>query len=340
MKVLILGGNGNIGFYTSKLALLKGYDVTIFDMFSSPELEALGAKYIIGNFRDHKEAQEKLKGMSFDVAADFAAYLPEHVEDDFKLFNGRIGHYIFVSSITVYQKPLASYKIREDWPIKNHPLDRYAGNKIKCELYLQEKYREADFPVTIVRPTHTYSERYLVLPVTMWNEPHWTIADRILNGKEIPVHGEGKTLWVVTHSEDFAKGFVGLMGNHQVIGHAFNIATDEVLTWNQIMEGLGYVLGKKPNIAYLPSDYIEKCTGLPGFIYGDKSESTVVDTTKIKTFVPGFQATVRYMDGIERSVAYYRSHPEKCIVSDEYNAKLDKMIADYRTGEWYKIMQQ
>jgi nucleoside-diphosphate-sugar epimerase len=335
LRILMLGGKGNISSSVTHLAARMGHEVTVFSRGPITELEPYGVKHIQGDLRNGEEAKKKLKGRKFDVVADFIAFTKDNVEQDFELFNGNTEHYFFISSITVYQKPLVNYLIREDTPLKS-PFDAYARNKIACECYLQERYREDDFPVTIVRPGHTYGETKLALPITHWFESHWTWADRIIKGREIPLFGEGKTLWVATHSDDFAKGLVGLMGNPRTYGHAFHITSDEVITWNYMMEVLGKILGNKPKIVYLPSDYMEKRTGHIGLIHGDKSESTVFDNSKIKSFVPGFKAEIPYHVGIERSVKWFRSHPEACVIDDRYNALLDKMIADYRSGDWLK----
>lgn len=331
MKVLILGGSGNISASVAKLAAGQGWDVSVFTRGNNKSLEKYGVKYIIGNLDSVEDTKKALKGCEFDVVADFIAFTKDQAERDYALFSGRVGQYIFISSGTVYQKPVVNHVISEHTPLKNN-VDSYAHNKIACENYLMERFRDDDFPVTIVRPSHTYGETKLVLPFTKWEEMHWTWADRILNGKEIVLHAEGKTTWVVTHSDDFAKGFVGIMGNPAAIGHAFHITTDEVRSWNYYMEVLGDALGKKPNIVYLPTPYIEERIGHPGFLYGDKSESTCFDNSKIKSFVPGFYASIPYHVGIRRSVEYYSNKPDARQIDPEYNRTLDKMIEDYRAG--------
>lgn len=329
-KLLVIGGTGNISYSVSKYAAMNGYDVTVFNRGSNRRLEKYGVQYIIGDYFDSEAFQSALAGQQFDIVANFLGFEAKRLKEDVDLFNGHIKQYIFISSVTVYQKPLYYHVITEDTPLKNN-VDEYANKKIECELLLQECYRKLDFPVTILRPGHTYGETKLVLPITMWWESHWTWADRILKGQKIILFNEGKTLWSVMHSDDFAAACVGLMGDIRTFGHAINIASDETASWNYYMEVLGDALGRRPEIIYLPSDYIEERT-VPAIIHGDKSESTIIDTSKLKRFVPGFSCKIPYRIGIEKSIDYFRSHPELMAVDEAYNAKLDKMIEDYQNG--------
>jgi nucleoside-diphosphate-sugar epimerase len=294
------------------------------------EFETLGAKYIICDARNTEDMRNKLSGQYFDVVANFLMSDVESLKNDVEIFHGNVGQYFFTSSWTVYQKPGLNIPITEDTPLKN-PYSPYARNKIACEMYLLDRYREIDFPVVIVRPSHTYGEEKLVVtPLMGWSVPHWTLADRILNKKPIIVHGTGRSLWTVTHSDDYAYAFCGLMGDMRTIGHQFHITNDEVMTLDTVMETYGLVLGVKPEIVHIPVDFIAKMYhGLGDRIIGDMAENGSFDNSKIRRFVPGFWTRVPLRDGLARSIKWYMDHPDQKIISDENNALTDKLIATW-----------
>lgn len=334
MKVLLIGGTGNISSSVTRRCLELGYDVYLLNRGNDREFESLGAEYIICDIRNKEEMEKKVGGIWFDVVANFICFDVETAKRDVELFNGNVGQYFFISSCTVYQKPSLITPITEDTPLKN-PYSAYARGKIACELYLLECYREKDFPVVIVRPSHTYGEKRLVVgPLMGWGVSHWTLVDRILKGKPVIVHGTGRTLWTVTHSDDFAYAFCGLMGNIKSIGHQFHITGDEVMTWNMIMETYGWVLGVKPDIRQIPVDFISKLyPDLKLGIYGDMAENGVFDNSKIKKFVPGFRTRVTLREGLERSVKWYMGHPDQQVVSEENNALTDSLISAWDSLE-------
>ncbi len=330
MDILMIGGTGNISASITRRLLERGDRVWLFNRGNHPEFEALGANLIKGDFNDVEGMKAALAGRKFDSVADFVCFTPEHAMRDWSIFRGNVGQYIFISSCTVYQKPLKTFPIREDTPLKN-PYSAYARNKMASEFALLEKYREEEFPVTIVRPSHTYGETKLVGAVLSWQDAPWTLVDRARRGQEALIHGDGRSLWTLTHSDDFAAGFVGLMGNPATAGHAFHLTSDEVLTWDEIATIFAHACGAEPNIAHVPSEFIEEnWPKFKGSLLGDKAENLVFDNGKMKRFVPGWQCRIPFREGIRRSIAYYEAHPELQVVDDRYSREIDAIIAKYR----------
>ena len=234
--------------------------------------------------------------------------LPADIERDLEFFRGRTRQYIFISSASAYQKPSTDYLITESTPLANPHWD-YSRNKIACEERLLKAYREEGFPGTIVRPSLTYGENLIPLVINSW-ERSYTVVDRMLKGQKVIVPGDGTSLWVITHNSDFAKGFIGLLGNEQSIGHAFHITTDEVLTWDQLYRTVGAAAGVEPRLVHIPSDFMVACLPeMEGTLIGDKSVSVVFDNAKIKRFVPEYLATTRFAQGIRQSLAWFDADP-------------------------------
>ena len=333
MKVLLIGGTGNISSSVTKYCLARGDEVWLFNRGNDRSMEALGAHYIIGDATDPEDLKAKLADKCFDVAANFILFRFEDCISTYEALKGRVGQFFYISSCTVYQKPCLTTPITPDTPLKN-PYSAYAQMKMKGEFYFLERYREDDFPVTIVRPSHTYGEKKLVVgPLMGWRVPHWTLVDRILKGQPIVVHGTGRSLWTATHSDDFAYAFCNLMGNQKAIGHAFHITNDEAMTWDAIMKTYGLVLGVEPKIVHIPIDFIAKrYPDLGNGIYGDMSENGVFDLTKLKSFVPGYYTRIPLRDGLKRSIEWYKAHPEEMQISEENNALMDTLIS-----EWEKV---
>ena len=253
----------------------------------------------------------------------------QDIERDISLFQGKTGQYIFISSASVYQSPPSHPIITESTPLHN-PFWDYSRNKIQCEERLGQAYRDHNFPMTIVRPSYTYDT---VIPVAIGGFEEYTIVDRIIKGQQIIVHGDGTSLWTNTHSDDFAKGFIGLLGNVQAIGHAFHITSDEILTWNQIYTILAEAIGKPANIVHIPSDFICRLEdSYTGNLLGDKAVSVIFDNTKIKRFVPDFKATIPFSVGIRRTLAWFDANPEKKIAKDSTNELMDRIIRSYEKG--------
>lgn len=272
------------------------------------------------------DCQEKLKDLHFDVVCDFIAFTADQVERDYRLFYGKTKQYIFISSASAYQKPLANAVITESTPLAN-PYWEYSRNKIACEEFLMNKYRENGFPITIVRPSHTYDERKVPLGVH-GAKGSWQILKRMLDGKPVIIHGDGTSLWTMTHNTDFAKGFIGLMGNIHAIGEAFHITSDESLTWNQIYQTIADALGVELHAYHVATDFLAS-TGkydLTGSLIGDKANSVIFDNTKLKRAVPDFVATTRFDQGIRKSIDYILTHPECQTPDPEFDLWCDRII--------------
>ncbi len=325
MKVLFLGGTGFISTSVSRRAVEKGFDLYLLNRGvrgSNPP----GSHSLKADIHQPEEVRAVLEDMRFDVVVDWIAYTPEDVERDLALFRGRVGQYIFISSASAYQKPPAHYVITESTPLCN-PFWDYSRNKIACEERLLRAYREENFPVTIVRPSLTYD---MNLPIALGGWGCYTLADRLQKGRPIIVHGDGSSLWVVTHAEDFAKGFLGLFGNDKALGHAFHITSDEVLTWNQIYQTIAEALGVEAKIVHIPSDFIVRAVPrLTGGLLGDKTWSAVFDNTKIKTFVPGYQAVIPFREGIRRTLAWFDAAAPRRRVDPAVNEEMDDILRAY-----------
>ena len=325
MKALFIGGTGLISTAVSRLALERGIELYLLNRGSKRELESLGAHYLVADINDPEAAASALQGMEFDVAADFIAYSPADAERDYRLLRGRVGQYFFISSASAYRKPIPCHPITESMPLGNRFWD-YSQKKADAEHWLFEKYLSEDYPVTVVRPSHTYGGSKLIVPLS-GAKTQWTYADRMLRGAPMIVHGDGKSLWTVTHNTDFAKGFVGLMGNYSAVGQAFHLVSDEALTWDNIITTQCKILGVEPNIIHVASDRIVK--SLPeyyGGLIGDKSESMVFDTSKIKRFVPSFICTTPFSLGIRQSIEALLAGEK--VVDEDYNRRIDDFAAE------------
>ncbi len=325
MKVLFIGGTGNISTPSSRLAVERGMELYLLNR-GKANIAIPGAVSLIGDI-DRPEELTELKKHHWDVVVNWIAFTPEDIERDIALFKGKTKQYVFISSASCYQTPLSYPVITESTPLCNNLWD-YSQNKIKCEDRLLKAYREEGFPITIVRPSLTYDT---VIPIAIGGFKEFTTADRILNGKEIIVHGDGTSLWTVTHSDDFAKGFTGLLGLTQAIGHAFHITSDEILSWNTIYKILADSLGREAKVVHIASDFI--CRVEPsytGTLLADKGESVIFDNTKIKTFVPGFKATIPFAVGIKRTLEWLNANPDRKFINPESNAKIDNVLRAYR----------
>ncbi len=324
MKVLFIGGTGNISTACSRLAMEKGIDLYHLNR-GETKTDLVGVHTIAGDIYDTKSLGE-LAEHSWDAVVNWIAYTPEDVERDFRLFEHKTKQYIFISSASCYQTPLAYPVITESTPLKNNLWD-YSKSKIECEHYLQKMYLNQDFPITIVRPSYTYDT---VIPIAIGGFRFFNTCDRILKGEKIIIHGDGTSLWTNTHADDFAKGFVGLLGLQQAIGHAFHITSDEVLTWNMIYQILADSLGCDLNAVHIASDFI--CAIEPaytGTLLADKAASVIFDNSKIKGFVPGYQATIPFAHGIKRTLAWFDEHPDKKIVSSEEDVSIERILKAY-----------
>jgi nucleoside-diphosphate-sugar epimerase len=322
MKVLFVGGTGNISSAVSRLAVESGVELYLLNR--GKRISAiLGAKSIIGDMTRPAEIAPALKEHEWDSVVNWIAFKEPDVRQDFELFRNRTKQYIFISSASAYQRPPSCPIVTESTPLAN-PYWQYSRDKIACEMQLNAFYRNDGFPVTIVRPSLTYDT---VIPVPLGGWTEYTIVDRMRKGKKIVVHGDGSSLWTVTHADDFAKGFVGLLGHQQAIGHAFHITSDEILTWDQIHQGLAEAVGCTANIVHVPSEVIETFDeGLRGHFVGDKATSVIFDNTKIKRFVPGFAATIPFRQGIQRTIQWFEGDPARRIVRKETNDLIERIL--------------
>ena len=326
MKVLLIGGTGNISSYVSKSLLKKGVDLYLLNRGNN-NLDLPGATFLKGDMKNRKEISELLSDQKFDVVVDWIAFTVDQVEYDYELFKDKVKQYIFISSASVYQKPPTTPYITESTPAKN-PYWQYSRDKIACEDFLIKKYRENDFPMTIVRPSHTYAT---ILPIISPGGTNYAFIDRIKKGKEVFLHGDGTTLWTLTHAEDFARGFCGLVGNIHSIGHTFHITSDEILTWNQIYEIMADTLEVRLNIVYIPSDFLNKCNSqLGSSLLGDKAYSMIFDNSKIKRFVPEYKAIIPFSEGIKRVFEWFEADPKRMSIDDSINEEIDRIISLYK----------
>jgi nucleoside-diphosphate-sugar epimerase len=322
MKVLFIGGTGFISTAVSRMAVARGFDLYHLNRGQRP-CEIEGVKQLRADIHDRQQVQAALAGHEFDVVVDWIAYGASDIERDLELFHGRTRQFIFISSASAYQKPPSHYVITESTPLAN-PHWQYSRDKIACEERLLQAYRDEGFPATIVRPSLTYDPQ---LPVAIGGWGCYTFIDRIKRGRPIIVHGDGSSLWVLTHAEDFAKGFLGLVGNWQSVGHAFHITSDEALTWNQIYATIAEAVGVELHPVYISSHEI--CRVAPemeGTLLGDKTWTAIFDNMKIKTWVPGFQAIIPFREGVRRTIAGFEADERRRRVDDAVNQEMDRII--------------
>lgn len=326
MKVLFIGGTGTISMAISRLLLSQGHTLYLLNRGSrntglSGDLIELKA-----DINDEAAVAALISDLKFDVVADFIAFVPEQLERDYRLFREKTKQFIYISSASAYQKPLSDYRINEGTPLAN-PYWEYSRNKIAGEEYLMKLYREEGFPVTIVRPSHTYDERSIPLGAH-GEKGSFSVIKRMLEGKPVIIHGDGTSLWTITHNSDFAKGFVGLMGNIHAIGEAVQITSDESVTWNQIYQIIADALHVKLNAVHVASEFLDACSDydFAGSLLGDKANTVVFDNSKLKKLVPGFTATVRADQGIRSTIEYVLSHPECQVEDPAFDDWCDRVI--------------
>ncbi len=324
-KVLFIGGSGVISSASSRLAVTRGIDLYVLNRGTShdrplpPEATVLRA-----DVRDPAAVRAALGDLEFDAVVDWVAFTPEHVRSDIELFRGRTGQYVFISSASAYQTPPARIPVTESTPLRN-PFWAYSRDKIACEALLTEAYRDDGFPATIVRPSHTYDK------TTIPFDGKWTALARMRAGKEVVVHGDGTSLWTLTHHEDFARGFVPLLAHPRTVGDVFHITSDDVLTWDQIAHTLAAALGAIPRIVHVPSDAIAAADPQWGAgLLGDKAHSMIFDNSKLRTVVPDFCATIPFEQGAREIVAWHDGDPARQQADSRLDAVMDKLVATYR----------
>lgn len=329
MKILLIGGTGTISSAITRQLAASNHELWLLNRGTrNGELPA-NVKQIIADINsDEQSVLAGFAGETFDAVCEFIGFLPEQVERDIRIFSGRTKQYVFISSASAYNKPVRQHVITEGTSLAN-PYWAYSRNKIACEELLMKAYRENGFPVTIVRPSHTYCER--AVPVSVHGpKGSWQVLKRMIEGKQVIVHGDGSSLWTLTWNEDFARGFIGLLGNPQAIGEAFQIMSDESLTWNQIYQTIADALGVEFKPYYVSSSDLARISpkvwDFEGNLLGDKACTVVFDCSKLKRAVPGFCATTPFHVGVRRTVDYILAHPEAQTEDPEFDAWCDRVI--------------
>lgn len=328
-KALFIGGTGTISSaITRRVASFPDWELYLLNRGTRQDTVPEGVIQIHADINDEKAVEKCLEGMSFDCVCEFIGFTADQVERDWRLFKDRTRQYMYISSASVYQKPPVNHVITEGTPMRN-PYSLYARNKIACEEFLMAKFREEGFPVTIIRPTLTYDERRIPLEIKP-KTGTWPVARRMLAGKPVLIHGDGESLWTMTHNSDFAVGFTGLMNNPHAIGNAFQITSGETLTWNQIYQAVADALGVELKAYHVASDFLQAVQmdgyDLANDLHGDKARSVIFDNSKLKRAVPEFNPTVRFNEGIKRTVDYILSHPECQTEDPAFDAWCDRVI--------------
>ncbi|MDR1000236.1 MAG: NAD-dependent epimerase/dehydratase family protein [Clostridiales bacterium] len=326
-KALFIGGTGTISGAITALASRSGFELTLLNRGHNKDIPA-GVRQITADINDEAAVAKLLENESFDIVADFIVFTTKQLERDIRLFTGKTRQYIVISSASAYQSPLNTPFVNESTPLRN-PYWQYSRDKIAIEDRVIKEYRDKAFPATIIRPSHTYCEKSV--PVCLHgSKGSWQVVKRIMDDKPVIIPGDGLTWWTLTYNTDFAKAFVGIMGNSHALGEVFQITSDECLTWNMIHEIIAGALGKKLRPVHISADML--CRVKPeweGSLLGDKSLSIIFDNTKIKRFVPGFVCSVNADEGIRRALDYVLSHPECQIPDPEFDQVCDKLITAY-----------
>jgi nucleoside-diphosphate-sugar epimerase len=324
LRVLFIGGTGVISSACSRLAVGSGIQLFVLNRgLGTTRPLPPQARMIRADIREPLSVREKINDLDFDAVVNWVAFTPDHIRTDIDLFVGRTGHYVFISSASAYQTPPARQPVTESTPLRN-PFWRYSRDKIACEDLLVAAYREQGFPATIVRPSHTYD------PTLVPFDGGWTVLGRMKAGKPVIVHGDGTSLWTMTHHEDFARAFVPLLAHPRTLGEAFHITSDDVLTWNQIAEALAAALGVTARIVHVPSDAIAAADPEWGAgLLGDKAHSMVFDNTKVRRLVPGWRAVIPFERGARQIADWYLADPARQVTDQALDGVMDKLAATW-----------
>ncbi len=330
MKLLFLGGTGNISTACVALAVERGHEVTVLNRGRTPSRIPASARVALGE-RDDRAALQRAAGATrYDAVVDFLAYRPEQVETAIAAFGGRVGQYVFISTAAAYEKPVVHYLITEATPLAN-PFWEYARLKIACEERLWRARRESGFPATVVRPSYTYGPTWIP---SGFGGQDYTVVSRMRGGRPIVCHGDGTSLWVMTTASDFAVGLVGLLGQAGALGEAFHITSDEVLTWQAIYRTIAQAAGAELEMVHVPSSLIASIfPDRGGSLLGDKAWSVVFDNAKIRRFVPDYRPRVSFAEGMARSIAWFDADPARRVVNAEADGRIDQVIAAQRRAE-------
>jgi nucleoside-diphosphate-sugar epimerase len=324
LKVLFIGGSGIISSACSRLAVERGVDLFVLNRGTSTDRPLPEEATVLrGDIADRDATREVLGDHEFDAVVDWVAYTPDQVQADIDMFANRTRQYVFISSASAYQTPPNRVPVVESTPLRN-PFWKYSQDKIACEDLLVGAYRDAGFPMTIVRPSHTYDKTSIPF------DGGWTVIERMRQGKPVVVHGDGTSLWTLTHHVDFARGFVPLLGSQRALGEAFHITADDGLTWNSIAQALASAAGAEPDHVHVPSDAIAAADADWGAaLLGDKAHSMVFDNSKLRTVVPGFAAEIPFEQGAREIVAWYDEDPSRQQVDARLDAIMDTLVKTY-----------
>jgi nucleoside-diphosphate-sugar epimerase len=328
MKVLFIGGTGLISSACTELACRRGIELYLLNRGKTTQCPIPPqAKVLNANIKNKDEVIKALGDHTFDAVVNWIVFTPDQIEQDIEIFAGRTSQYVFISSASVYQKPVGHYRITESTPLAN-TYWQYSRNKIACENRLIDAYRDKGFPAVIVRPSLTYGPTLIPLAVNSWNKSY-TVIDRMLQGKEVIIPGDGTSLWTCTFNADFAKAFVPLLGHQQTIGEAFHITSDEVLCWNQLYQAAADLLGVELKAVHVPSEVMMRYFDFEeGNLLGDKAWSTVFDNSKVKSRVPDFVATTTWKQGLAQCIEWFQADPSRIEIDDDANETWDRIIAD------------
>ncbi len=326
-SILYIGGTGTISAACVRRSVAVGHDVTVLNRGTGRRPLPDGVRRIEADVHDRDAVRDALADAAFDVVAQFLAFTPDQVAADLELFEGRTGQYVFISSASAYEKPPRRLPVTESTPLRN-PFWRYSRDKIACEDLLVAAHRERGLPVTIIRPSHTYDER--MLPTL----GGWTDIARMRAGRPVVIHGDGTSLWTITHSDDFAVAFTGLVANPAAIGDAFTITGSHAPTWNQIYGWLADAAGvAAPEFVHVASETIAALApDLGPTLIGDKAHSMLFDVSKVTALVPDFRTTITFDEGARRILAHYDAHPDQQRVDADRDALFDRIAAHARSA--------
>jgi nucleoside-diphosphate-sugar epimerase len=326
MDVLFVGGTGIISSACSDLAVQRGINLWVLNRGTAHRPLPDGVRQLTADIRNPASVEDALGSLRFDCVCNFIAFVPEHIETDIRLFRERTRQYVFISSASAYKKPVQQWPLTESTPLGN-AFWQYSRDKIACEDRLVAEWRSTGFPATIVRPSHTYDQT--LLPFDPY-QAGYTVLSRLLANKPVVVHGDGTSLWVLTHHRDFASGFVGLLGNPKTAGEAFHITSDEVLSWNEIYEAVARAAGVDARLVHVPSDVIAREHPSWGAgLLGDKAHSVIFDNSKLRKFVPGYQARIPFTQGAQEIVDFYRRNPTFEPIDPVVDALMDRLVARF-----------
>jgi nucleoside-diphosphate-sugar epimerase len=326
MRILLIGGTGNLSADCAQVLHAGGHEIDVVTRGSMRVPSAF--RSLIADRKDMRGLQAALKGSAPEVVLNFLGFDLADVQIDYELFRGRIGQYVFISSATVYEKPHRGLPVTEEAPLGNAYWE-YAQKKLACERWLMDRYRKDGFPVTVVRPSHTYSCRWVPNPIS---SSSYTFASRLERGRPVFVPDQGKGLWTLTATNDFAVGLAGLVGNPLALGEAFHITSDEALSWNEIVGEIACALGAtSPHVIPIPTDFVcHVAPQMAGPWQGDKANPSVFDNSKVKRFVPGFECRKPFRVGVRQSVAWLRAHPDRQNLKVAIDRLCDEVVAAWR----------